>query len=266
MLRFAFCGHQYHENHDIYKLSCEVGAQSGRKIDPLFYCDAQDLLDEYNFVEKSEIIHDVLFLDLETVALGKRQFLNLLRSRYNCNFRWMMVLLPLTSHGNYDEILAFKPDGTIFTPYEPKIAAMAIRRAINHIPQIEGFFVYKHAGTIRQVEFQNIFFFEKFKNIRRVKIYYSDGGLTKEEIFNGNLNEIEDYISENCSNKESFSRCYTSFIVNIYEIDYLKTPKEILMKNGETILLGRTFSNHFLKQYQTVIGAPISKKQKELDF
>lgn len=102
---------------------------------------------------------------------------------------------------------------------------------LKHIQERFQYYEYKRNGISSQIRVSQIFYIE---SLRHSIIIHSING---EFVERKNLSEFLKEVS-----KESFIQIHKSYVVNKQQIEKI-TSKEILLKNNETLPIGRSYKN-----------------------
>lgn len=106
----------------------------------------------------------------------------------------------------------------------------------------DGFFSVKIGELVRNIRFEDIYYFETSDSPHRVILREKNGY----HEFNGNLKDIEDKLDNR------FYRCHRSYIINLKYIEQLNLKKrQVLLRNGAVCYVSfqhiKTLKQHFLE-------------------
>ncbi len=110
-----------------------------------------------------------------------------------------------------------------------------------HVRDREQSFNFKWNGQMGSISYGNILFISS--NAHMVSIYCKDGGV---QVCKAKLNDVEGMLDHNV-----FFRCHQSFLVNMYQVDYLSGNE--LMIAGHQIPISRRYYPELKSRYHKIL-------------
>lgn len=192
------------------------------------YSDGKKLL-------KESIKWNIVFLDIEMENIDGFKIAELIRQQYNEN---ECIISFVTTH--YE----FAPDG-----YDYKAFRYILKTATKDIK------MRKVKETIREYYMKNKFLKISYKGVQKRlpvhKILWIEAVghclniRTNSEViyWNNTISYIEDELKS-----YGFVRCHKSFVVSTEQIKEIRA-KDVLLKNGESIPIGRAYKKYFVESF-----------------
>ena len=225
-MRIAICD----DNREIAEWFCEKIQSAASEANISIFTNGNDLI-------KSEYPYDIAFLDIEMEGLNGFSVAKILKENHpKCIFSFITTHAELAIDG-YD----YQPFRYILKTAPEPVIKRKIQETLQEYSKQSKCLNVAYKGIQRAVLISDIYLIE-------IKGHCMNIILDNDEIlWNKPLNDIEKELKQ-----YGLIRCHRSFIVALSHIKELSS-KEIKMKNGSYIPIGRMYKDTFLKEYNKFI-------------
>lgn len=207
----------------------------------VFYC-----FDDYRqieaLLENKECLCDVFFLDIELdkgkngIELADR----LVRIYPHTKIVFITGFADKYSQAIFMQSRELRPYGYITKPFDPLVIKRILSLVLKNDKSDPDELIEVSKGKQKlRIVYSDILYIESFKR----KLIFHLRKSSTEEVY-GKISEITNVLPDN------FSQCHRSYIVNIDHVRSVDEQKNIVeLNNGETIFIGATKRNTFMKDF-----------------
>lgn len=217
MFKIAICDDENLVCAEIESIITEYKSQYKDEIETEVFYSGNDLCNQMSMGN----YYDLIFLDIEMqilngVAVGRK-------IRGDMDNQTTQIVFVSAKDNYYRDLFEIRPQNFISKPIDASKIIAEIKKAQTLTGKLNGLFSFKIGHDTFKIPCKNILWFESID--RKVKLV----GINREDVFYGNLDEIEQELL-----KHQFLRIHRSYLINYFHVTRFKYT-EVTMSNNITL-------------------------------